>query len=165
MPKNVIIMLEYISNRYEWEDGSMRKRLQNIMFEIGYILELIIAFVVGVSVLILSVRLLGQALNSSLFQEDDILVSILDKAMTLAIGVEFIKMLVKHTPETVIEVLAFAIAKQLVVMHTTPLENFITVVSIAVLFATRRFLMLSGDRIRMKKKNKKNNTDNKPEET
>ena len=89
---------------------------------------------------------------------------ILDKAMTLAIGVEFIKMLVKHTPETVIEVLAFAIAKQLVVMHTTP-ENFITVVSIAVLFATRRFLMLSGDRIRMKKKNKKNNTDNKPEET
>ena len=76
----------------------MRKRLQNIMFEIGYILELIIAFVVGVSVLILSVRLLGQALNSSLFQEDDILVSILDKAMTLAIGVEFIKMLVKHTP-------------------------------------------------------------------
>lgn len=143
----------------------MRKRLQDIMFEIGYILELIIAFVVGVSVLILSVRLLGQALNSSLFQEDDILVSILDKAMTLAIGVEFIKMLVKHTPETVIEVLAFAIAKQLVVMHTTPLENFITVVSIAVLFATRRFLMLSGDRIRMKKKNKKNNTDNKPEET
>lgn len=133
----------------------MRKRLQNIMFEIGYILELIIAFVVGVSVLILSVRLLGQALSSSLFQDDNILVSILDKAMTLAIGVEFIKMLVKHTPETVIEVLAFAIAKQLVVMHTTPLENFITVVSIAVLFATRRFLMLSGDRIRMKKKIKK----------
>ena len=130
----------------------MRKRLQKLMFELGYVLELVIACIIAVAVLILSVRLFCDALNLSLSGKDGILVELLDKAMTLAIGVEFIKMLVRHTPETVIEVLSFAIARQLVVQHTSPLENLITILSIALLFATRKFLMRSGDSLKEKKK-------------
>ena len=36
-------------------------------------------------------------------------------------------MLCKHTPETIIEVLAFALARKLIVGHTPPLEDLITV--------------------------------------
>ena len=73
------------------------------------------------------------------------LVNILDKTIILAIGAEFIKMLCKHTPETVIEVLAFALARQLIVGHTAPWENLITVIAIAILFAVRRFLLKRHD--------------------
>lgn len=124
----------------------MRKKLQEKLFEFCYILEIIISCIIGIAVIILSVKLFLDMINSTIFGSGDgILVNILDNAMTLAIGVEFIKMLCKHTPETVIEVLLFAVAKQMVVFHTTPLENLITIISIAVLFAVRKFLMRSND--------------------
>jgi len=71
----------------------------------------------------------------------------LDDAIILAIGAELIKMLCKHTPETIIEVLAFALARQLIVGHTAPLENLISVTAIAVLFAIRRFLLKKHDMV------------------
>lgn len=42
--------------------------------------------------------------------------------MLLAIALEFVKMLCKHTPSAVIDVLLFAIARQMVVEHTSTLE-------------------------------------------
>ena len=73
------------------------------------------------------------------------MVEILDAAIILAIGAELIKMLCKHTPETVIEVLAFALAHHLIVGHATPLENLIMVLAISALFAVRRFLLKRQD--------------------
>ena len=75
------------------------------------------------------------------------LVTVLDDAIILAIGAELIKMLCKHTPETVIEVLAFALARQLIVGHAAPWENLITVVAIAILFAVRKFLLKRHDMV------------------
>ena len=65
----------------------------------------------------------------------------LGHAFNLIIGVEFIKMLAKHTPGSAIEVLLFAIARQMVVEHTSPLENLIGIVTIA-LIAIRKFLFV-----------------------
>lgn len=50
-------------------------------------------------------------------------------------------MLAKHTPGSAIEVLLFAIARQMVVEHTSPLENLIGIVTIALIFAIRKFLV------------------------
>ena len=61
----------------------------------------------------------------------------LGHAFNLIIGVEFIKMLAKHTPGSAIEVLLFAIAR-----HTSPLENLIGIVTIALIFAIRKFLFV-----------------------
>ena len=68
--------------------------------------------------------------------------SFLGHAFNLVIGLEFIKMMSKHTPGSAIEVLLFAIARQMIVEHTTPFENFLTVVTIAGLFAIRKFLFV-----------------------
>lgn len=126
----------------------MRKKLQEKMFELSYMFEWVIAVIVGLAVLIFAVRLLGDVINISILgKSEGTIVDILDGAITLAIGGELIKMLCKHTPETVIEVLAFALARNLIVVHTTPLENLITVVAIAVLFAIRRFLLRKGDMV------------------
>lgn len=124
----------------------MRKKLQVKMFELSYLFELMISLIVGVAVVILGIRLFADMIGTSILGKgENILVDILDDAITLAIGVEFIKMLCKHTPETVIEVLAFALARQLIVFHTTPLENLITVAAIAILFAVRKFFLRRGD--------------------
>lgn len=124
----------------------MRKKLQDKMFETSYLIELFISLLVSVAVLILSVRIVIDMFNLSFIENGiDSLVVILDNAITLAIGAELIKMLCKHTPETIIEVLAFALARQLIVGHTVPWENLITVVAIAILFVVRRFLLNRHD--------------------
>ena len=66
---------------------------------------------------------------------------ILSVAFTLVIGAEFVRMLCKHTPETVIDVLLFAIARQMVLYHENTLNLMGGVAAIAGLFATRKFLV------------------------
>lgn len=67
-------------------------------------------------------------------------------AFHIVIGIEFIKMLCKHNPATVVEVLMFAIARQMVVEHTSPAENLLCILGITILFAIRRFLFIEGDK-------------------
>ena len=48
---------------------------------------------------------------------------------------------------TVIEVLAFALARKLIIGHAAAWENLLMVVSIAILFAVRRFLLKRHDMV------------------
>ena len=124
------------------------KKLQDKMFEISYLIELFISLIVSLAVVVLAVWIVIDMFNISFIEHGiDSLVVILDKAITLAIGAELIKMLCKHTPETIIEVLAFALARQLIVGHAAPWENLITVAAIAILFVVRRFLLNRHDMV------------------
>lgn len=124
----------------------MRKKLQDKMFELSYVFELFISIIVGLGIIVFAVKLIVEFADIDYLKSSSAsLVALLDKAIVLAIGAEFIKMLCKHTPETVIEVLAFALARQLIVGHASPLQNLITVIAIAILFAVRRFLLKKYD--------------------
>jgi len=65
----------------------------------------------------------------------------LGDALRLIIGIEFVKMLAKHTPESAIEVLLFAIARKLIVVdNSSNIDIVIGVAAIAILFAIKKFL-------------------------
>jgi hypothetical protein len=68
---------------------------------------------------------------------------VLSVSLSLVISVEFVRMLCKHTPETVIDVLLFAIARQIVVYHEKPTDMLIGVVAILGLFAAKKFIINS----------------------
>ena len=124
----------------------MRKKLQDKMFEISYLFELFIAVIVALAILVFAGNLIVDTFNFSILAKDsNYLLIVLDSAITLAIGAELIKMLCKHTPETIIEVLAFALARHLIVEHKNPLENLTTVIAIAILFAVRKFFLQKHD--------------------
>lgn len=124
-----------------------RERLQKFMSDFSYVLELFISCIIAIAVIILCVRLFGSMVNIAMFSgEEKILETILDRAMILAIGVEFIKMLCRHTPETVIEVLVFAIARQMVIIHKSAAETLVEVIAIAILFGVRKFLLTEKDK-------------------
>ncbi len=72
---------------------------------------------------------------------DDILVV----AFNVVIVVEFIRMLIKHSMNTIVEVLIFAIARGLVVGHEEPVFALISIISIAILLASRKFLFCEHD--------------------
>ena len=63
----------------------------------------------------------------------------LGDALSLVVGIEFVKMLVKHTPEAVVEVL-FAIAREMVVVHSGSLETLMGVTAVGIIFLIRKYL-------------------------
>ena len=73
-----------------------------------------------------------------------IIVAFLSGAFNVVIGIEFLKMLCRHTLSSVIEVLLFAIARGMVAEHTTPVENLLSIAAIAILFVVRKYLFIPG---------------------
>jgi uncharacterized membrane protein (DUF373 family) len=65
----------------------------------------------------------------------------LSDALLLIIGIEFVKMLAKHTLGSAIEVLLFAIARKLIIEQTnSSLDLLWGVIAIAILFAIKKYL-------------------------
>ena len=65
--------------------------------------------------------------------------------LNIVVGLEFIKMLVLHTPRAVTDVLLFAIARQLVVTHSTSMDTLLGVAAVALIFVIKKFLLSKED--------------------
>ena len=66
----------------------------------------------------------------------------LGHAFNLVIGIEFIKMLAKHSPGSALEVLLYAIARNMILGHGTAAENLLGVAAIGLIFVIRKFLFV-----------------------
>ena len=113
-----------------------RKTMKNIATYVELVLSAFLVFVIA----ILIIKLVGQCFFD-IWHDKLELEYYMEYAMSLAIGVEFVKMLCRHSAQTVVEVLMFATARQMVVEHMAPTQTLIGVIAIAVLFAIRKFLM------------------------
>lgn len=125
----------------------MRKFLQTSLYEISFYVEIIISIILVFALMGLTVRLMIGAAGiwTSTETIEAYLQTFLTQAMTIAVGVELIKMLCKHTSGTIVEVLLFAVARQIVVSHGSAVNTLLGVIAIAVLFATRKYLFTSFD--------------------
>lgn len=69
----------------------------------------------------------------------------LHSALTIVVGLEFVRMLIDTTPANILEVLTLAITRHVILSHDNPLSNLACVVCVAGLFAIRRFLIPRED--------------------
>ncbi|MBR6676952.1 MAG: hypothetical protein IKL24_06435 [Clostridia bacterium] len=72
----------------------------------------------------------------------------LHNILTIVVGLEFVRMLINLTPANTLEVLIVAIARQVIVDHSSPVNNVVCVICIAGLFAIRKFLVSKKDLVR-----------------
>ena len=71
--------------------------------------------------------------------------SFLHNILAVAVGLEFVRMLVDMTPANILEVLTVAIARHIIISHEEPLGLLVGVVCLAGIFAVRRFLIRHQD--------------------
>ncbi|MFR4337292.1 MAG: hypothetical protein ACLT33_03875 [Lachnospira pectinoschiza] len=101
----------------------MKNKVNGIFRKVCNILEWIISAILVVVVAVMCVRFvfdLGGMFDSAPVEFFETFVA---DIMTLAVGVELIKMLSQHTPATVVEVLMFAIAREMVTHHDSALKQ------------------------------------------
>ena len=108
--------------------------------------EIVLSIIILVVIALSGIRLIMEVAATSVPNMDtEFFTSFLSQALSLVVGVEFVKMLCQHSAQTVVEVLMFATARQMVVEHLGPSETLLGVISIAVLFAIRKYLMTDND--------------------
>ena len=113
--------------------------LEHLMdiFEIGIAIIVAFGFIISVYPLVRELPLLGSMSQGTISYRH-----FLESALDLVIGIEFIKMLIKHTPGSVVEVLLFALSRHMVLEGGNSMENLLTVCAIAVIFVIRKFLFV-----------------------
>ena len=62
------------------------------------------------------------------------------QVLNVLIGIEFFKMLCKPDVDTILEVVMFVIVRHMVVLDTSAVENLLTIIGMAIIFAIKKFL-------------------------
>lgn len=114
-------------------------KVEHIYRKILHILELVVA---ALTILILVASVVMEIYR--VFAVDGYysdLTSILHNVLTIVVGLEFVRMLIDMTPANTLEVLIMATARHIIMNHDDAITLLIGIACIAILFATRRFLI------------------------
>ena len=108
----------------------MKKKLNELIYAISRYTEIALSAIMLMVIIVLIIPMIYNfisipllSIKASQFNE------FLGNILTLIIGVEFVKMLAKHTAENLLEVLMFAIARQMIVEHLDMIDTLIGIIS------------------------------------
>ena len=123
------------------------KRLKAAVHIICDVLEMIAAALMLVGILFSTFSLVTNVdIFRQLLSDTSSFRGYMDQIFMLVIGIEFLVMLCRPNSENVIEVLIFLVARHMIVGETTPYQDFVSVVSVALLCVVRRYLRINNEK-------------------
>lgn len=126
------------------EEERIKHAFRDQIAEMAGLLEVFISIVVLVGLIFSAVPML-QWMPGLLVDGNEVEVhTFLERALDIVIGIEFIKMLAKHSPGSSLEVLLYAIARHMVVGQDSAMESLISVVAIGLIFIIRKYFFVSA---------------------
>lgn len=124
----------------------MKGTVVKFLLKTAWVLELIIALFILV-VTVVQMVLTGKDSLDYLTLGQFSLNEFFANTMNIIVGLEFVKMLILHTPRAVTDVLLFAIARQLVVSHSSSMDTLLGVAAVALIFIIKKFLLTHEDSV------------------
>ena len=123
-------------------ESHWRTSLRNRIIQASSLLEVLLSGLVLIG-LLLSVVPLIRWMPGLLFDGNEAEIrTFLERSLDIVIGIEFIKMLAKHSPGSSLEVLLYAIARHMIVGHEDAVQNLVSVVAIALIFIIRKYFFV-----------------------
>ena len=126
-------------HRYE---ERLKYALRDQVSELASFLEVIISVLVLAGLLLSAIPVAQEMMTLWANGSTDAFQTFLEHAFNLVIGIEFIKMLAKHSPGSALEVLLYAIARNMILGHGTAIESLVGVASIGLIFVIRKFFFV-----------------------
>ena len=130
------------ANRSSLNEKKWRTDLRNRIIQASSLLEVLLSGLVLVGLVFSAIPLIRWIPGLLVDGNDTEIRTFLERSLDIVIGIEFIKMLAKHSPGSSLEVLLYAIARHLVVGHDSALENLLSVGAIALIFIVRKFFFV-----------------------
>lgn len=124
------------------KEEQIKHKIREQLAEAAAFLETGVSLLVLVGLLLSVVPLLREL--PQLWHSDGTIVFhvFLEQAFNLVIGIEFIKMLAKHSPGSALEVLLYAIARHMVLDASSAADNLLGVAAIGLIFVIRKFFFV-----------------------
>lgn len=126
-------------------NNTLIEKIHKAILKIPGIMEKIVAAILLVGVGYSCIQLAIHVFSFSELAFDVYVEDILYTAFNAIIVIEFVRMLIKHAMNTIVEVLIFAIARGLVVGHEQPVEVLLSIICIAILILCRKYLFYDFD--------------------
>lgn len=123
-------------------ESRWRTKLRNRIIQASSLLEILLSGLVLVGLLLSAVPLIKWMPGLLIDGNEVEIRSFLERSLDIVIGIEFIKMLAKHSPGSVLEVLLYAIARHMIVGHEDAAQNLVSVVAIALIFIIRKYFFV-----------------------
>ena len=123
-------------------ESHWRTQLRNRIIQASSLLEILLSGLVLIGLLLSAVPLIRWMPGLLIDGNEVEIRTFLERSLDIVIGIEFIKMLAKHSPGSSLEVLLYAIARHLVVGHDSALENLLSVGAIALIFIVRKYFFV-----------------------
>lgn len=121
------------------------KSINDVLVNITKWIEIMIAIILIIAIVLSGFAMLMSMFDAGKIMGDFQLNAFLKTILTLVVGVEFAKMLILHTPDSVLEVLLYAIARQIVIYHDAAFDNLVGVLAVCVIFAIRKYMSNSNE--------------------
>lgn len=106
--------------------------------------EILLSFAMLIGIIILSIQIFFDLKNMIIAVINDnkppSFSEFLSLIFSLVIGLEFVHMLIKHTPGSALEVVLYTIARKIIADHGSMIDALLGVISIAILFAVKKYL-------------------------
>lgn len=132
----------------------MKEEIRNRIYQFTVAFELVVTIIIGIVLAFQFIKFIPYIIqNIFVGYDSDFLLRFLEESLNFVIGIEFIKMLFKHSTNNVIEVLLFAIARHIVVCNTSSIDTLCLIIAVAILFAMRKFLLYFNYRLKKTEKN------------
>lgn len=131
--------------KYNYETNCEKNKaellVQNILNQLTEILEFLINIIVLVAIVIALISLWEPMLQFIQHRTvEHSLMKFIERVFDVVIAIEFKKMLGKPDTSTIMEILVFVIVRHMIITDTSAMENFLTIVSVGVIFAIKKYL-------------------------
>ena len=120
---------------------TMGSKIRRMIDRASELLELAVNIIIIIAVIVAVISLWKPFMEFVQNRESaHAFLDFLGYVLNVLIGIEFFKMLCKPDVDTVLEVVMFVIVRHMVVLETSSLENLLTIVGMAIIFAIKKFL-------------------------
>ena len=123
-------------------ESHWRTQLRNRIIQASSLLEILLSGLVLIGLLLSAVPLIRWMPGLLIDGNEVEIRTFLERSLDIVIGIEFIKMLAKHSPGSVLEVLLYAIARHMIVGHEDAVQNLVSVGAIALIFIIRKYFFV-----------------------
>ena len=122
----------------------MRNKGKQIILRVADLIETFMAFFLAVVIIVLVGKMVIDMFTPGVLEGQDMR-ELLEYCFGLIIGVEFIRMLLKHSAGSIIDIVLFSVARGMVVEHQNAFESVFIVGALMLVFVIRKYLLLPND--------------------
>lgn len=124
------------------------KKTHHLLEILGNLFEIAIAILVAIAIVINIASLVLELGEISLSDTHIFFEHYLKNILEAVIGVEFLKMLLKPKPDTILEVLIFVVTRHMIVQTTSVYEDLIVIISVGILLVLKKVLKKDGFKLK-----------------